>query len=319
MLPCSLSSSGCWKSIVKLGERKLSNGRHLNSYFVGIVGEGSSINFWGDTWLANEPLRIKYPNLFALEKNKWVAVSNRVMVSNGERNLAWEWRRSPSTNDEVMELFDLLAAIYNYQWKEGGDRWEWRGDKEGVYTVSKAKRLIANRLLTVSDAKIKWKGWPPLKCKIMVWRAVLNRLPTRSELQKRGIHLDDLLCPLCNTVAETATHLFTGCFFTSEIWARVGSWCRLNPIFAFEVSDLAMMADTYSKTKEEKQIIRGIIYTSMWCIWNERNARIFTGKSRKAIEVVETIKSSSFFWVRHRSRLKVCHWNVWCKYPMNLM
>ena len=50
----------------------------------------------------------------------------------------------------------------------------------------------------------------------MVWRADLNRLPTRVELVKRGIQVDNNLCPLCDADQETSTHLFTGCLFTSE-------------------------------------------------------------------------------------------------------
>lgn len=57
MLPCTPSASGCWKNIVKIGESKLRNGSSLNSFFVGIVGDGSSINFWADSWLFDEPLR----------------------------------------------------------------------------------------------------------------------------------------------------------------------------------------------------------------------------------------------------------------------
>lgn len=304
---------------MKIGEKNILNGRDLNSYFVGIVGDGSSINFWGDTWLQNEPLRIKYPHLFSLEKQKWVSVATRVQIHNDVKTLNWEWRRNPSTYEEITELFDLLSDIYDHQWKGGADCWEWKGDKNGMYTVKKAKKLISKRSMVINSSNMTWAGWTPLKCKIMVWRADLNRLPTRVELVKRGIHLDVLSCPLCDADLETSIHLFTGCLFSSEIWARVGSWCRLSPIFAFDVRDLLMMADNLTKTKKEKQIIRGIIFTTMWSIWNERNARIFNGKSRRAIEVVETVKSSSFFWIRNRSRLKGVDWNIWCKYPLELM
>ncbi|KAJ0557113.1 hypothetical protein HanIR_Chr07g0321421 [Helianthus annuus] len=113
--------------------------------------------------------------------------------------------------------------------------------------------------------------------------------------------LADSSCPLCNEAAETAAHLYTGCWFASEIWFRIGNWCRLQPFYAFHVSDLLMLSETGSKNKDQQQLIRGIIYTSMWCIWNELNAKIFTGKCRRVVEVVENIKSSTFFWVRHRS------------------
>ncbi|PWA50793.1 RNA-directed DNA polymerase, eukaryota, Reverse transcriptase zinc-binding domain protein [Artemisia annua] len=231
MLPCNPSASGCWKQIVKVGEKRLQNGRDLNSYFVGV----------------------------------------------------------------------------------------WEGDKDGIFTVNKAKKVIADRQMPANVLKLKSVGWTPLKCNIMVWRADLNRLPTRVELVKRGIQLDNELCPLCDADQETSTHLFTGCLFTSVIWSRVGAWCRLSPVFAFDISDLLMLVDNQTKTKKEIQTLRGIIYTAMWSIWNERNDRVFNNKSLRAIEVVKNIKLSSFFWIRHRSRLKGIDWNRWCKYPLDLM
>lgn len=42
MLPCSASASGCWKQIVKVGEIKLPNGLSYNSYFSGLIGDGST-------------------------------------------------------------------------------------------------------------------------------------------------------------------------------------------------------------------------------------------------------------------------------------
>ncbi|XP_022041989.1 uncharacterized protein LOC110944644 [Helianthus annuus] len=170
--------------------------------------------------------------------------------------------------------------------------------------------IAENRTQVPINSSMTWKCWTPLKCKILVWRADVNWLPTRAELLKRGVAFNDGSCAICNEDLETMMHLFTGCVFSDEIWARVGSWCRLSPIYAFEVKDLLKMAGTQTKTKKEKYILRGIIYTTMWSIWNERNARIFKGNSRKLVEVVEIVKSTAFLWIRHRSSLKGIDWNI---------
>ncbi|PWA44258.1 reverse transcriptase domain, Reverse transcriptase zinc-binding domain protein [Artemisia annua] len=110
--------------------------------------------------------------------------------------------------------FRIIQKLYNLKplqrvWENGDDCWKWEGDKDGIFTVNKAKKVIADRQMSANVSKLKWVGWTPLKCNIMVWRADLNRLPTRVELVKRGIQLDNELCPLCVADQETSTHLFT--------------------------------------------------------------------------------------------------------------
>ncbi|KAJ0597447.1 putative reverse transcriptase zinc-binding domain-containing protein [Helianthus annuus] len=166
---------------------------------------------------------------------------------------------------------------------------------------------------------MKWKGWVPLKCKIMVWRAMLNRMPTKVDLSKRGVTLPNDLCNLCDSEAETTNHLFIGCTFAADIWARVVSWCRLPPFFAFVVCDFLEIAKLQAASKKSRYILRGIVFTTLWAIWNERNARIFTGIRRRPIEVMESIKMTSYFWFRNRTRMKGLVWNVWCKYPLDVM
>lgn len=318
MLPCTSSASGCWKQIVKLGEKKLWNGRSHKSYFFGVLGDGSTINFWADSWLRDEPLRLTYPHLFRLEKNKWVKVASRLQVVNDTKVLTWDWRSNPGSYDEVNELFQLLEDIYNYSWKGGIDKWLWKSDAQGVFSVSKAKHLISHDPQPFLS-QMKWKGWVPLKCKIMVWRAIINRLPSRVELIRRGVVLPCDSCVLCNSDSETILHLFTGCLFSAEVGSRIGYWCRLEPIFAFDVSVLLKMVNIPLKSKYMKYVLRGIIFTTMWELWNERNTRIFKGKRRRAMEVVESIKSTSFFWIRNRSRFKGLKWLVWCKFPLDQM
>ncbi|PWA94626.1 reverse transcriptase domain, Reverse transcriptase zinc-binding domain protein [Artemisia annua] len=311
MLPCSISASGCWKQIVKVGEQKLPNGALINSYFIGY--------FWGDIWLGEDPLRIKYPHLFKLESNKWVKVSGRINCINNVKVVTWNWRREPSTYMEITELFLLLGDIYDLNWQGGWDVWKWKASNDGIFSVASARKIISDHIPVDNSTKINWKCWVPLKCKIMVWRAARNRLPTTSELIKRGVTLQQSLCSFCHSMQETITHLFTGCMFTYEVWNRVESWCQLPHSFAFDVQDIILLAENDSYSKDKRDILRGIVYTTMWVIWNERNARIFSNKHRRPIEIVQIIKSTTYFWIRNRSRWNDIGWNNWCNYPLVVM
>ncbi|KAD2805671.1 hypothetical protein E3N88_39048 [Mikania micrantha] len=207
-------------------------------------------------------------------------VSDRIQCVNNVKRLEWEWRTTPISYTEVTELFNLLGDIHDLDWKGGRDVWKWKGDKDG---------------------------------------AARNRLPTTSELIKRGVNLQQTSCALCFSEQETAIHFFTGCGFSYEVWRRVETWCHLSPLFVFDVSDLLQVAENQTNSKNARYILRGIVYTTMWALWNERNARIFYNKYRRPIEVMETIKSKTFFWIRNRSRWKEVDWNKWCNYPLDLM
>ncbi|XP_021995835.1 uncharacterized protein LOC110893019 [Helianthus annuus] len=298
LLPCSASSSGCWKNIVKVGELKLSNGSVLNSFFSGKLGDGRTLAFWGDAWLSDEPLRLVYPNLFRIEKNKWVKVSERIKMVNNIKTLQWEWNSNPSSEAEVTELFQLLNDIHDIDWKGGSDNWIWRPDGDGVFSMKSAKSLLLSSYDVVQIPKFKWKVWVPIKCRIMVWRAALNRLPTNTELIKRGVNLLHSGCTFCQVGTETACHLFTGCSYSNEVWNRIEVWCRLAPNILFDVSDVLQMPENQSLNKKARGILRGIIYTTLWAIWIERNNRIF-------------------LWVCNRSRWKDIEWSSWYLYPLD--
>lgn len=199
------------------------------------------------------------------------------------------------------------------------DSWKWKGDASGNFTVKSAKLVLYSDLNPSSSLTIKWRGWVPLKCKIMVWRAVRDRLPTRIELMKRGVPIRDVSCVFCQSDQESALHLFSGCMFSLEIWNKVSSWCRLGQFFAFDVKDILEFVEAHSISKKKKYALRGIVFTTLWSIWNERNKRVFEDKSKRVSEVVEIIKSTSFFWIRNRARMKNMDWNLWCKYPLDLM
>ncbi|XP_022007480.1 uncharacterized protein LOC110906688 [Helianthus annuus] len=283
------------------------------------MGDGSTINFWTDPWLFNDSLRLVYPNLFRLEKHKWVSVSDMIQITNGSKTLQWEWRKEPSTPEEIAELFSLLSAVFDYEWKGGTDSWKWTADPNGSFSVKAAKALMRQHNQQTSSSLMKWKGWVPLKCKIMVWRSLINRMPTKVDLGKRGITLPNELCVCCESVPETTLHLFSGCFFAAEIWSRIEHWCSLTPIFAFDMKDFMEMPSIQTKSKRSRNIPRGIVFTTLWSIWNEHNTRIFKGVRRRPVEVLESIKMTSYFWYRNRAKSRYLDWNAWCKNPLVVM
>ncbi|XP_021984993.1 uncharacterized protein LOC110880862 [Helianthus annuus] len=208
--------------------------------------------------------------------------------------MAWGWRSNPSTPEEVTELFGLLNDIHDFVWRGGEDDWKWKFDKDGLFSVSSVKKLLSSNNMGDPNSSFKcfkWKGWMPLKCKIMVWRDARNRLPTIAELIKRGVSIQHCCCSFCDEVMEITLHLFTGCMFSQEVWFRIEAWCRIQHGCIFDISYLLQLLERNASSKESRHTLRGIVYATFWVLWNERNDRIFNKKRRKPCEVVEIVKA----------------------------
>ncbi|KAI3761910.1 hypothetical protein L1987_52333 [Smallanthus sonchifolius] len=202
---------------------------------------------------------------------------------------------------------------------ESRDKWSWGIDEGGEFTVSNVKKLLREDRDIHREHVMNWESWVPLKVNLHMWRAEMDRVPTRLELVRRRINIPDVSCVLCNTDPESSMHTFTGCGFTYGVWSFVEKWCRLDPIIAFDVKDLLLLPDSVRGPKWAKKIIRGIIMTSCWAVWRARNDKAFEGVIPKVNEVFATIKSLSFLWLRSRSKFKTIQWKDWMVFPLYML
>ena len=131
--------------------------------------------------------------------------------------------------------------------------------------------------------------------------------------------VNNQVCQLCNYGGESSVHLFTACGFSNGVWNSIAAWCGIHNIYAFDTRDLLDWHKTFQGESGKKWLIQGIIVISFWEIWGARNKKIFNNKDAKVQEVVRNIKSSSFFLVKHRSRLKNIDWKDWVLSPLYML
>ncbi|GKE47357.1 RNA-directed DNA polymerase, eukaryota, partial [Tanacetum coccineum] len=53
---------------------------------------------------------------------------------------------------------------------------------------------------------------------------MLNRLPSRVNLDKRNIEVSSLLCPSCLDDLETVNHTFFNCEMAKDLWSLLAKW-----------------------------------------------------------------------------------------------
>jgi len=79
---------------------------------------------------------------------------------------------------------------------------------------------------------------------VFALRLLLDRLPTRSKLARRGVQLGNMQCPLCQVGVETAQHLFNTCIVAQQVWDHCERWVG-NVVVIHELHLLIFRASGY--------------------------------------------------------------------------
>ena len=158
-------------------------------------------------------LQSMFPYLFALETFKNCAVAVRFL--NGEWNR--QWRRNPRNGVESSQLSTLMDALTNFAINDEAEKWIWNVDNSHIFSVSNAQQLIDDIILPSGNLPTKWSKLVPIKINNFAWRLLLNRFPTKTNLNDRDIDVPSILCSMCNEVQEDTSHIFLHCEVASLV------------------------------------------------------------------------------------------------------
>lgn len=187
------------------------------------LGNGRSLDFWRHTWIGSYSFEILFPSLFCL----WGSFCNRVCDVGVWINDTWKWdlglRGVVLSVEDSLWFEELLGFLYDVKpnvSKE--DKFVWWRDKFGFSVKASYKRILEASVMVPSvDPSLHqaldrlWLSKVLSKVFIFGWHLLLNRLPPRLELAKRGI-IDgphNVVFPLCFLEEEDVEHLFGSCFF----------------------------------------------------------------------------------------------------------
>ncbi|PWA41584.1 reverse transcriptase zinc-binding domain-containing protein [Artemisia annua] len=147
--------------------------------------------------------------MYALETHKECLISERCF-SGGLMDLpshVWAWRRSPRDGIEKAQFDDLVNLLVGFKPTDVRDSWTFSLSSLNTYTVSSMRCAIDSSTLVSTIDKVKWNKTLPIKINIHSWRLRKDRLPTRSNLDARGIDIDSLRCPLRGKYGDVKPHV----------------------------------------------------------------------------------------------------------------
>ncbi|XP_021974847.1 uncharacterized protein LOC110869954 [Helianthus annuus] len=136
-IPIKNSISGVWKNIVQLGKGSSLKLSDVQNRLEVKMGCGDKIFFWLDKWVGDYSLKDRFPDLFAVQTDKFCLVQQRYSLTNGE--IVWSWGgESPATHTDMAETWaECVKLLEGVKIEKKSDMWLWKQeDKQEVFKVS---------------------------------------------------------------------------------------------------------------------------------------------------------------------------------------
>ena len=226
------------------------------------IGCGLWVKFCEDRRREDRMLLMgKYQRLYCISQQQHHTIQ-QMDIEVGESwdwNFEW-WRMILEGEMELaasfMEDIEELRIQPNQQ-----DRWIWKGYMSGLYSMGSGYHWLNEVVADENDDRaftIIWNMKIPSKVAHFVWRLVRDRLPTRANLRRRNVLLDEYYCLFCSSQEEDASHTFFSCKRIMPLWWESLAWTETVIVFPSSPKE-HFLQHSYCKAP-------GIIQNRWW-IW----------------------------------------------------
>ncbi|GKC69550.1 RNA-directed DNA polymerase, eukaryota, reverse transcriptase zinc-binding domain protein [Tanacetum coccineum] len=300
----------CWSSIVN--EIKVLKGRGIDmSEFIKLkIGDGVSTLFWDERWYDGGVLKHLFPRVYALESCKNATVSMKL----NDPSFDTSFRRRARGGIEESQLNSLLQIVQSINLVQCADRFRWTLESDGEFSVASVRRVIDQQTFQDLNGKTRWVTCVPIKVNINAWKIKIDALPTRFNLSRRGMDIESIICPVCNTGVETTQHLFFKCSVIRQIVTKILSWWNVEYVEVNTYEEWALWLDSIRMQSNLKQIFEGVFYGLWWSMWRFRNKLLFEKKSPTKATIFDDLVSVLFYWCNFRCKAAFS-WDDWLKNP----
>nr|GEV03226.1 hypothetical protein [Tanacetum cinerariifolium] len=145
---------------------------------------------------------VKWTTILASKKNGGLGISSLYAL-----NRALLFNVFGDSNKDCSVAMKLLSSTTSL-------RRPVRGGAESLQ-LSLLNEFI--RGTSLSSMKDRWIKYVPIKVNILAWKVHLDRLPTRANLQHRGVLISDSLCPICCSEDKDSAHMFFRCSLATNV------------------------------------------------------------------------------------------------------
>nr|GEX19889.1 RNA-directed DNA polymerase, eukaryota [Tanacetum cinerariifolium] len=201
-------------------------GQHLMYVimFCFVDGEAGDIRYF---------ITVLYPRLYYLDLDKQSSVATKLRDS----SLISSFKR-PRGGIEEEQLKLLVDSTSSIVLPQISDRWIWMLDSSREFLVKSAQCFIDDSLLPKAGVPTRWVNVISIKINIFSWRVCFDKLPTRLNLSLRGIDIPSILCPFCNIVVESTSHLILSFHLARQLMLKVAQCTTFDPFDLSDSSDI---------------------------------------------------------------------------------
>ena len=260
------------------------------------VGVGSRIRFWDDVWCTDGSLKDAYPELFRLARDKDACVADNFQRLGD--SIHWEVTFSRLAQDWELESFlsflELLYAVTITGNEE--DKVCWQPSQAHIFQVSSYYTTLTGKGGGCFPWQSIWKAKVPPRVAFFSWTAALGRLLTADNLRCRRVILVSWCC-MCKADGESVDHLLLHCRYAKELWDLVFAMFGVCWVMPGGVRELFACWQGKMGKHPKHLIWRAVPHCLMWCIWRERNLRIFEDCEHHADELKLLFLRTLFEWM----------------------
>ncbi|GKB25032.1 RNA-directed DNA polymerase, eukaryota, partial [Tanacetum coccineum] len=286
------TGKSCWLSILSKVRSLQRKGMYVFDYLTHKMGNGESTKFWLDHWHTRGIFKDIFPRLYALESSKDVTVSSKI----GDTSLVCSFRRIPRGGIEQNQFDSLVELVRSVTIVPSADRWNWNLESTGIFSVASARRRIDEICLPNIGEETRWVKCVPIKINVLAWKIKTDALPTRFNISRRGIDIQDMSCPICDNAIESTDHLFFRCGLVRDIANKVLSWWNLDHANLNSYAEWKSWLDSIRMDSKLKKMFEGVWYSIWWYVWIYRNKLLFDERKPSKSMLIDNVIASSFYW-----------------------
>jgi hypothetical protein len=223
-------------------------------------GCNANISFWNDLWIGEEPLSVRFPNLF----NKSSDTDLKLSQAHSQDGWRITFRRN-LTQEDLASWQQLCGLVEDIDLEDVPTSISWRLEQSGKFST-RSLYLALCKKPEVPLTKFIWDNHLPLKIKIFTWQLSRGRLPCNDQIHARGGCADGL-CALCGQV-ETVDHLFFQCPLACFLWSGVRDQFSVDWNPKSRVQWFAILNSLNPKTQRPVWVFFAAL---AWALWTTRN------------------------------------------------